>query len=652
MKKGKFNKILSVALVMFILPTFLIAAYAKEGSNIDLTLGSFDELLFVGQKLELVIEGVSIEDLKKESSIKWVLNETEIAGATSEAWTVAGKPGDKVSVDLIHKVNGTRTRHQIGVIVGVEITRSGTTLTANLLGFPVQPGNLTFQWLRNGTALSKATSSTYKIDPSDYGCKFVVKVTAKSASGYTGTISSNQFLVEPIKPGVPNISATAGNGSITVTFSAAANGSPITKYKLKITATGFSKEETVTTPASSYTFTGLTNDIAYTITVIATNAKGDSNPATATATPKAPQQEGGGGGPGPAYEEEEIVKEEIIKEAVNGEAQITADELKKASKLTVTAEVDEGQTLSIEFDAAALGVIGNEEPLIVKVEEVRSEGNIVLHTGSVKKAFDINAFVGETEINQFGAGTLTIVLPYVPEDGEDISKFAVYHIDDNGNATKLTATYDASKGGFVFTINHLSIFALVNETIWFDDVDMNGWSAEYIYYLANLNIVGGVGDNKFAPKRSITRAEFVKMLALTAGADVAGYVDSSFTDVDSSIWYAPYVEWAYRNGVTSGKEEGLFKPDDLITRQEIATMIFRYVVGAGLELTEAVEAVTFTDADTFAPYAAEAITALQKADIIAGMANPDGTFRFEPTAVTTREQAAKMLAVLHQILFS
>jgi len=590
MKIGKFKRFFWAALVILMLPAFMTAAYAKEysyindinhtgflgvspgavrrialGNVVDQTLGSFSDLLFAGQKLEVVIEGLSIEDLKNDVNLKWILNNTEVAGATDVTWIVAGKPGDKVSVDLISKVDGRRSRYQIGIIVKVEIERSGATLSANLLGFPVESGSLTFQWYRNGAAVTGATEATYTIGTSDYGCKLSVKVSPKSASGYTGTISSDPFQVEQEKP------------------------------------------------------------------------KGPDNGAAPPA--------GGGGTP-------EAQKEEVKKEAKDGRAQITADELKKAGKLTVNAEVDNGQVLSVEFDDAAIGAIGTEGPLTIEVNEVTAGGNFTIQNGSVKRAFDINAFAGENKISHFGEGTLTIFLPYVPDKGEDIGGISVYHIDDNGTATKLTATYDAERGGFIVTVNHLSVYALVSETIRFDDVDLNGWSAEYIYYLANLNIVGGVGGNRFAPKRNITRAEFVKMLASTVGADVAAYTGSSFADVKAESWYVPFIEWAFRNGVTTGKGEGTFKPDDMITRQEIAAMIYRCMTVLGLELPETAEAVSFTDEEEIAPYATEAIAALQKAGIIGGIENPDGTFRYAPKELTTREQASKMLAILHRLLFA
>ena len=182
----------------------------------------------------------------------------------------------------------------------------------------------------------------------------------------------------------------------------------------------------------------------------------------------------------------------------------------------------------------------------------------------------------------------------------------------------------------------------------FSDVDASGWAAESIYFLYERGIVDGVGDGLFAPTRSITRAEFVKILAGVAGADsetLSGKT-TGFTDVEPGSWYAPYVAWAVENGVTSGTSETTFAPNANITREQMATMIYRYAQKVGFALPETQPAVTFDDASTFSAWAADAITAMQRAGIINGVGNN----LFAPADNATREQACKMLALLLQLM--
>lgn len=180
----------------------------------------------------------------------------------------------------------------------------------------------------------------------------------------------------------------------------------------------------------------------------------------------------------------------------------------------------------------------------------------------------------------------------------------------------------------------------------FTDVDPNGWAAEYIYYLYDRGVVSGVGANQFAPTRSITRAEFVKMLAGVAGVteeELSG--SSGFADVDSGSWYAPFVTWAVQSGVTTGTSATTFSPEANITREEMAVMIDRFAQSSGVELPGG-ESAAFTDAASFSSWATEAIYTMQRAGIIDGV----GGGRFAPKDNATREQACKMLAVLMELM--
>jgi hypothetical protein len=94
----------------------------------------------------------------------------------------------------------------------------------------------------------------------------------------------------------------------------------------------------------------------------------------------------------------------------------------------------------------------------------------------------------------------------------------------------------------------------------------------------------------------------------------------------------------------------MYQPDQPITRQDAAVMINRYVTKFGKSLPADAAQIHFTDEAYFAEYAKDAISELQKAEIIGGIENEDKSFKYLPNAYITREQASKMLAVLHRIL--
>ena len=174
--------------------------------------------------------------------------------------------------------------------------------------------------------------------------------------------------------------------------------------------------------------------------------------------------------------------------------------------------------------------------------------------------------------------------------------------------------------------------------------DVNGWEKEYVYYLAERKILNGKADGQFKPADNITRAEFVKILAAVSGQDVSKSTGSSFSDVNAASWYAPYVEWAYKNGIVKGSN-GNFKPSANITRQDMAVMIENFSRYMSKTVPSMEAGKTFADDSRIASYAKDAVASLQKAGIISGDVNG----KFLPQSSATRAQAAKMITVYMQV---
>ncbi len=183
----------------------------------------------------------------------------------------------------------------------------------------------------------------------------------------------------------------------------------------------------------------------------------------------------------------------------------------------------------------------------------------------------------------------------------------------------------------------------------FTDVKVGRWSYEYISTLYNAGIINGVSSTKFEPGANITRGAFVKILGGIEGINVSNYSGSSFEDVPASAWYAPYVKWAVSAGVTNGISAKKFNPDGQITRQDMATMIYRYANFRGIGLAKKTAKVYFTDMSGVATYARTPVNAMQRAGIINGINNGDYTYRFAPTSKATREEASKMLCVVYEM---
>lgn len=184
--------------------------------------------------------------------------------------------------------------------------------------------------------------------------------------------------------------------------------------------------------------------------------------------------------------------------------------------------------------------------------------------------------------------------------------------------------------------------AVADDSVSFSDVDHR--LAPYVRYLAERGIVHGVGDQRFAPNKTITRAEFVQLLANLYGGVLPIKANTGFSDVAPNDWYNGAAWWAALNGLIHG-EAGKFKPNVTIARQDLAVILFRFAnqFAPGVWKDTGASA-PFADEDEIADYAAEAVASLRAAGIVSGR---DGN-RFDPSASTTRGEAAEWLALFVQ----
>lgn len=294
---------------------------------------------------------------------------------------------------------------------------------------------------------------------------------------------------------------------------------------------------------------------------------------------------------------------------------------------------------------------------------------------------------GSSDVIDLGRGSVEVTFDYKLKSGEKSSDVKVYRIG-NGDKTWLStyggstvygaadvyaavptyvtdmkADYSSSKKKVTFTTDALGTFLITTDTLKtgsgsttttptynaFVDVPSSRWSATYINKLASLGIINGTGGGYFEPTLYVTREEFVKMLAGVAGANVTGYTSSRFPDVPLSRWSAPYIAWAADRGITTGTDGGNFAPTMRITREEMATMIYRYVQSAGKTLPAKNAPVIFADANLISGWAQTPVSVMQQAGIIDGNVT-NGRYTFDPKVSASREECAKMLAVLYDLV--
>ena len=176
----------------------------------------------------------------------------------------------------------------------------------------------------------------------------------------------------------------------------------------------------------------------------------------------------------------------------------------------------------------------------------------------------------------------------------------------------------------------------------FADVSGSDWFYNDVRYVYEKGIMDGTGIDRFSPNAPLTRAMIVTILYRMAGSpSVSG--SSDFTDVAAGKWFAKAVAWAAANGIVNGYGSGLFGPNDPVTREQLAAILYRYAVYGGMT------AVTLEEnlggfADT-AQLSAYAIQAMNWA-VGQGLINGSGS-NLVPKAQATRAQVA---AIIHRYL--
>ncbi len=174
---------------------------------------------------------------------------------------------------------------------------------------------------------------------------------------------------------------------------------------------------------------------------------------------------------------------------------------------------------------------------------------------------------------------------------------------------------------------------------YFSDLADASWAIEAINYLAEKKVLAGKSQGVFAPNDNVTRAEFAKILVTAFG--LTQKADIAFTDVSADSWYYDAVSIAVGSGIAKGMSDDRFGPEENITRQDMSVMLMN-AARIAKAMAEADGNLNFPDEAEISDYAKAAVSTLSKAGIINGMG--DGSFA--PKAFATRAQAAKLVHAL------
>lgn len=246
----------------------------------------------------------------------------------------------------------------------------------------------------------------------------------------------------------------------------------------------------------------------------------------------------------------------------------------------------------------------------------------------------------------FKSSTLTVVIPAgTLSTGADISKMLVDPAKSSGNAIRVTHT-DATTSVLPFCViadktaayiaDCEGTYELIDNAKVFPDVAEGNWAYDAVSFAASRELFGGLSNGNFGAEIPMTRAMLVAVLArIDSGTSTA---QTEFTDVPSGLWYSNAVAWAAENHIAEGAGNR-FQPEAPITREQLCTILARYMNYAGIALKDSPNAVTPTDFNSVSPWAADAVNAALKSGLISGKSGD----QLDPQGVATRGEIAVVL---------
>lgn len=196
---------------------------------------------------------------------------------------------------------------------------------------------------------------------------------------------------------------------------------------------------------------------------------------------------------------------------------------------------------------------------------------------------------------------------------------------------------------FLIAIFPIHTFAESENKTVFSDIP-SSWAKDYIDYLAKKQIISGVTEHTFEPGRNITRAELATLLVKAAGLESKTVTDQTyFLDVKESNWYAADVRSIASTGIISGYEDGTFRPNHAITREEAAIMLKKALDynRVAIELTDAQQTHVLTNFkdEVELSFGKKEVAEIINSGIMKGISED----YFAPQASLTREQVSIIL---------
>lgn len=387
----------------------------------------------------------------------------------------------------------------------------------------------------------------------------------------------------------------------------------------------------------------------FTVTVTATSSPEPSpNPGGSTTKPTTPSVDVSTGGNG----ETTVIANKLPVTVKDGTAQAVIPN-NMVSEIVNQAEKHDSSTVviapqipsdvahtEVTIPASAVSGISKNTNADLRIETPVSNvtipndalssinGSLIVSTKNTGDAVEISIQAGGQPVNQVPGGIKAeipvecgpgAVAMLVNADGEVISTVR----KSIGNGQTMTVPLDGS-----------ARVIIVDNAKKFSDLSASNWAADAVAFASSHELMNGVSDSNFSPTEPMTRGMMAMVLHNLENNPGASY-SGSFTDVNNGAWYAEAVQWAADQDIIAGLSDGSFAPDEAVTREQLAVMLYRY---AGKPDVSEGAMNRFTDSGSVSDWAGDAVNWAVSVGIINGY---DG--RLNPQGDATRAEIAQML---------
>ena len=351
----------------------------------------------------------------------------------------------------------------------------------------------------------------------------------------------------------------------------------------------------------------------------------------------------------------ENVNELVIPKALLTKiADAAADETNDADGLEV--KLPNG---TVSFDAQALAAIEQQtigNNLRIVLDQIEESGLNEAQRSAVAEmevcaVYDAYMTSNGQRISDFDGGTATVRVPYTLAQGQQPAGVTVWYIADDGARTQMPSRY--ARGMAEFEVLHFSNYVIAydaekvaecpkDETCpmaAYDDLNLTKWYHDGVHFCLENGLMNGVGGGKFDPNGATSRAMIVTILYRLEG-EPAVTGENPFSDVADGKWYTDAVIWAAENKIVEGYGNGTFRPAADITREQLATILYRYAQykGEDVSVGEDTNILSFEDAFEWSDWSVKALQWAVGSGIINGK---DGKIVAKGNA--SRAEAATMI---------